>query len=618
MPNNFRGIAKLKRLQEQASAFIHERGLERTHHSRQTWLFRVSHFWLLVIKSFIRNRCPLRASALAYTTLLALVPLLAVVVSLTSGLLKDQGSQKVEQYIDDLVKNVAPALNLQEAEDGDRSKRDEVVERIKTAIDNIETGALGVTSTIALVFVAIGLLRTIEATFNDIWGVTTGRGWVASVVQYWATITLGPIILVVVLGLTTGPQFQRFLSFIRTSDLSAEDIRDLPGLASRLTQPNDPLSTYLFGRLETPVQRQLRIAATNGVPDANTKRLLASNLNHIINGTSIYSEARFTSVTLLPAVRQMAEEKLELKAPKSETNQVVTPAPAVPPATNASPAAKPKVEPAPVEENVPRLNRLLLEAAFPHELASKKAPFFEGLAFQLLPYVVLSLAFGMFYQLMPNTPVKWRAALVGGIVGGTLWQLNNKLSVLYVSKAVTYSKIYGSLGIIPLFLAGIYFSWLILLFGAQVAYAFQNRQAYLEEKQSEGVHQKGREFIAIRLMTQIALAYLRGQKPPTVPTLAETLGVPTKLVSQLLGALFRERLVVEAFEESTGYVPARPLEAITAQDIIQALRVGQGIELEPRDDGLLTRVRGEVDRINIAEKEVASNVTLATLVKGAP
>src|SRR5256885_10085176 len=51
-------------------------------------------------------------------------------------------------------------------------------------------------------------------------------------------------------------------------------------------------------------------------------------------------------------------------------------------------------------------------------------PLVGALAFQLLPFVVLCLAFGLFYQLMPNTRVQWQAALVGGIVGGSLWQLN--------------------------------------------------------------------------------------------------------------------------------------------------------------------------------------------------
>jgi len=54
-------------------------------------LERFAHFWVLVTKSFVRNRCPVRAAALSYTTLLALIPLLAVTISVTSGLLKNQG-----------------------------------------------------------------------------------------------------------------------------------------------------------------------------------------------------------------------------------------------------------------------------------------------------------------------------------------------------------------------------------------------------------------------------------------------------------------------------------------------------------------------------------------------
>jgi len=68
------------------------------------------------------------------------------------------------------------------------------------------------------------------------------------------------------------------------------------------------------------------------------------------------------------------------------------------------------------------------------------------------------------------------AALVGGIVGGTLWHLNNVFGFLFASRGVSYSRIYGSLGLVPVFMAGLYFSWLIVLFGAQVAYAFQNRR----------------------------------------------------------------------------------------------------------------------------------------------
>jgi 1-acyl-sn-glycerol-3-phosphate acyltransferase len=46
------------------------------------------------------------------------------------------------------------------------------------------------------------MLMRIEATFNDIWGVTRGRSWYTQVVLYWAVISLGPILLMVALGLT--------------------------------------------------------------------------------------------------------------------------------------------------------------------------------------------------------------------------------------------------------------------------------------------------------------------------------------------------------------------------------------------------------------------------------
>src|SRR5207247_7682604 len=124
-------------------------------------------------------------------------------------------------------------------------------------------------------------------------------------------------------------------------------------------------------------------------------------------------------------------------------------------------------------------------ATGPHLESTRKllttSPFISHVVFQFLPVLVVCSTFALLYMLMPNTKVRWRAALVGGLVGGTLFHLNNVVSVLYVSRVVSNSKIYGSLGLVPVLMIGLYFSWLILLFGAQVAYAFQNRATYLEE-----------------------------------------------------------------------------------------------------------------------------------------
>jgi membrane protein len=457
-------------------------------------LERFALFWVLVVKSFVRNRCPVRAAALSYATLLAMIPLLAVAVSVTSSLLKTQGEDKIYHAIDKFVSNVMPpatvgtngqnvSLNLTPAisipltktnsiaetnliattTDSGRvsAAQQEAAERIHEFIQNTQSGALGVVGMLLLVVVAIRMLANVEATFNDIWGVTRGRNWLWRVVLYWTTITLGPLAIVAALGLAGGTQLDTAKNFV---------------------------------------------------------------------------------------------------------NQM---------------------------------------------------PFIGSFIFQLLPLVVLWLTFALLYQLVPNTKVQFSAALAGGIAGGSLWHLNNMFGFLYVSRVVTNSKIYGSLGLVPVFMIGLYFSWLILIFGAQVAYAFQNRKAYLQEKLVENVNQRGREFVALRLMTCIGQHFQNGLPPATLQKISVELGIPTRLAQQVLQTLLAGRLVIETGGHETSYAPARPLEAISAHDVLSAMRAANGHDVATRDEPARAEVLGEFARIQEAEKKAASSVTLFALVNRA-
>ncbi len=75
------------------------------------------------------------------------------------------------------------------------------------------------------------------------------------------------------------------------------------------------------------------------------------------------------------------------------------------------------------------------------------------------------------------------------------------------------------------------------------------------------------------------------------------------------------RLLVEVIEQEPCITLARPLDRITAHDVLMALRAGQGLELATRDDPALARVRGEFDRIQAAERQAAA-VTLQSLAEG--
>ena len=205
----------IKRLYTSAYELFTEKWIDTHEESKASIPEKFAHFCLLVFKSFVRNKCPLRATALAYATLLALVPLLALGVSITSGVLREKGQDATRKLIAQFVDAAVPQLKEVPLAEGEtEDARNQVVNRIHQFIANIQTKTLGGTGIAGLILVAILLLSNIEDTFNDIWGVTRGRSWFRRVVQYWTTISLGPIAVVAGVVLFSSNYLQSTESFI--------------------------------------------------------------------------------------------------------------------------------------------------------------------------------------------------------------------------------------------------------------------------------------------------------------------------------------------------------------------------------------------------------------------
>jgi membrane protein len=237
-------------------------------------------------------------------------------------------------------------------------------------------------------------------------------------------------------------------------------------------------------------------------------------------------------------------------------------------------------------------------------------PGFEKFLLRLLPFVVLWGGFSLMYALMPNTHVRARAAIAGGIFGGTLWQLNNLVNTLYVSRFVTYSKIYGALGIVPMLLVGLYFSWLIVLLGAQVSYAAQNIRAYMQQRASEHIDQSGRELIACRVMLLACRNFIQKLKPPTAEDIAESIGAPPQWLNQLIHRLSASGLVSQVADEEGGLVPARPPESITVADVLLAVRRRPGTLEQPGRD----EISRLLQELHAAERSSPSNLRFSDLI----
>ncbi len=162
----------LKKIQDQAQAFLNETDLVAQREDRRSRLQKFASFCLLAGKSYLRNRCPVRAAAMAYTTLLALIPLLAVGISVTTSLLKTQeGEKQIEALTDRFVLSVVPQINLltktnvsqavSSAEPAGTAGNvpatanavdsKEVTRKINQFIGNVRSGTLGVSGMVGLV-----------------------------------------------------------------------------------------------------------------------------------------------------------------------------------------------------------------------------------------------------------------------------------------------------------------------------------------------------------------------------------------------------------------------------------------------------------------------------------
>jgi len=208
--------------------------------------------------------------------------------------------------------------------------------------------------------------------------------------------------------------------------------------------------------------------------------------------------------------------------------------------------------------------------------------------FRILPYVFVWSIFTGIYLFMPNTRVRFSAAALGAVVGGTLWQIAGVGFTLYTSTVLVYSALYGSLGVIPLFFLWLFISWSIFLFGAELSFVVQNYHLLRNGLKVYGPSYKEREYLSLRIVLTIAKNFLQGKSPLGLNDLTRQLRLPFHLTGELVESLARENIVIKLHQGSQDvYLPARNVDAITMSDIIQAVQGNQKLATESPEDRVI-------------------------------
>jgi membrane protein len=193
---------------------------------------------------------------------------------------------------------------------------------------------------------------------------------------------------------------------------------------------------------------------------------------------------------------------------------------------------------------------------------------------KILPYGVIWLVFTFIYVFMPNTKVELKSALWAGILAGTIYQLVQLAYITFQIGVTKYGAIYGSFAALPLFLAWLQLSWLVVLFGAEVSFAHQHVATYEFEQDCERASHSFRILVALLIACLCVKRFQVAEAPLAPKDISRELEVPIRLVRSVLSDLTEARVLSEVrFDhgEDVAYQPACDIHRLTVAGVIERL-----------------------------------------------
>ena len=187
----------------------------------------------------------------------------------------------------------------------------------------------------------------------------------------------------------------------------------------------------------------------------------------------------------------------------------------------------------------------------------------------LIPLLLGTLMFAFLLGFMPNERVKFKPALLGGVVTMLLFVGWFKLCAMLQVGIARNSMVYGGFAVLPILLMWIYTSWQIVFIGSEIAFAAQNCDTYVLEQYAAEANLRSRLVLACALCAEAASKASRpGGEPFMAEDFAREHGIPHRLVREVLDQLERNGVFAQVAGHEGRYVLCRYGTGLTAGEII--------------------------------------------------
>ncbi|MBU0677880.1 MAG: YihY family inner membrane protein [Verrucomicrobia bacterium] len=181
------------------------------------------------------------------------------------------------------------------------------------------------------------------------------------------------------------------------------------------------------------------------------------------------------------------------------------------------------------------------------------------------------LAFIFLYLFLPNTRVRLMPAAVSALAGSLMWLTWQNTYITMQVGVARYNAIYGTFATVPIFLAWLYISWIIILLGAEVAFAIQNQDTYPMELTNAVPSIHSRSLLLLSIITSAGRAQKTQGGVFEVSAFARENRVPIRLVNKLVELLEEAGFLVEVADRGGCYVLCRAADGITVRDVFNVI-----------------------------------------------
>ncbi|MBN1913212.1 MAG: YihY family inner membrane protein [Candidatus Omnitrophica bacterium] len=230
-----------------------------------------------------------------------------------------------------------------------------------------------------------------------------------------------------------------------------------------------------------------------------------------------------------------------------------------------------------------------------------------------LPYTVIWVVFTFIYIFIPNTKVNFKSGILAGVVAGTVYQLMQWVYVYFQVGVANYNAIYGSFAALPLFLVWMQLSWRIVLLGAEISFAHQNVDTYEFEPDCLSVSRSFKNMLALRIVNLLSKNFAKGEKAPTAHEVSQALGIPIRLIRDIIYELTETGILVAVQDETSrvpAYQPAVDVNLLSIKYVIDKLKSHGTDSIPVIDTKELKRIKDSLQEFDELLEKSQANLLL--------